>query len=107
MHGPGPPNPVLVQLQMTKTISIRGFYAQRWPEYLEEKMGLKPVDDQNIPGSTWSRMLKVIKKGTEGGLCIAPPAFQIPQSAFRDSLSKHGHLSCACNVLNVLHQILG
>ena len=56
----------LVQLKVTKTISIGGFYAQRWPEYLEEKMGLKPSNDQNIPGSTWSRMLKNYQKGTEG-----------------------------------------
>jgi hypothetical protein len=35
-------------------------------EYLEEKMGLKPSNDQNIPGSTWSRMLKNYQKGTEG-----------------------------------------
>jgi hypothetical protein len=56
----------LLQLKVTKTIPIRGFYAQRWPEYLEEKMGLKPSSDQNIPGSTWSRMLKNYQKGTEG-----------------------------------------
>jgi hypothetical protein len=55
----------LVQLKVTKTISTGGFYAQRWPEYLEEKMGLKPLNDQNIPGSTWSRMLKSYQKGTD------------------------------------------
>jgi hypothetical protein len=56
----------LVQLKVAKTISIRGFYAQRWPEYIEEKMGLKPFDDENIPGTAWSRMLKSYQKGTEG-----------------------------------------
>jgi len=55
----------LVQLKVTKTISIGGFYAQRWPEYLEEKMGLKPLNDQDIPGSTWSRMLKSYQKGPD------------------------------------------
>jgi hypothetical protein len=48
-----------------KTISIGGFYTQRWPEYLEEKMDLKPLNDQNIPGSTRPRMLKNYQKGTD------------------------------------------
>jgi hypothetical protein len=55
----------LVQLKVMKTISIGGFYAQRWPEYQEEKMGLKPLNGQNIPGSTWPRMLKSYQKGTD------------------------------------------
>ncbi|KAI1372395.1 hypothetical protein F4677DRAFT_432741 [Hypoxylon crocopeplum] len=55
----------LAQLRVRKGVEIGGFYAKHWPRYLEEKMGLKPVDKQNVPGSSWERSLIDYQIGTE------------------------------------------
>ena len=33
----------LVILRVKSTIVIKGFYTVRWPEFIERKMGLRPV----------------------------------------------------------------
>jgi hypothetical protein len=55
----------LVQLKVEKSLEIGGFYAMHWPRYLEEKMALKPVNKDIIPGSPWVGMLKKYQRGTE------------------------------------------
>jgi len=55
----------LVQLKVKKGVEIGGFYAKHWPKYLEEKMGLKPVNKQNLPGSFWEWSLRDYQRGTE------------------------------------------
>jgi hypothetical protein len=55
----------LAQLKVKKSVEIGGFYARHSPRYLEEKMGLKPVDKQNIPGSSWVWSLRDYQNGTE------------------------------------------
>lgn len=55
----------LALLKVKKSVDIEGFYATHWPRYLEEKMGLKPVDKSNVPGSSWEGLLRNYQKGTE------------------------------------------
>ena len=55
----------LAQLKVKKSVEIGGFYAKHWPRYLEEKMGLKPVDKQRVPGSSWEWSLRDYQEGTE------------------------------------------
>lgn len=54
----------LAQLKVKRSVKIGGFYAKHWPRYLEDKMGLKPVDE-NIAKSSWERSLREYQKGTE------------------------------------------
>ncbi|MCJ1470031.1 hypothetical protein MMC07_008676 [Pseudocyphellaria aurata] len=35
----------LAQLKEKESVEMGGFYAKHWPKYLEEKVGLKPVED--------------------------------------------------------------
>ncbi|CAF9936151.1 MAG: hypothetical protein HETSPECPRED_010033 [Heterodermia speciosa] len=35
----------LAQLKVKESLKISGLYAKGWPQYLEEKMGLKPIED--------------------------------------------------------------
>ena len=35
----------LAQLKVKESLKISGLYAKDWPQYLEEKMGLKPIED--------------------------------------------------------------
>jgi exonuclease 3'-5' domain-containing protein 1 len=56
----------LAQLEVKESVEIGGFYAKHWPRYLQEKMGLEPVNKQNIPGSFWERSLRDYQDGTEG-----------------------------------------
>ncbi|USP81605.1 hypothetical protein yc1106_08879 [Curvularia clavata] len=56
----------LAQLKVERSLEIGGFYAKHWPRYLEEKMGLKPVDKEISPGSPWVAELKKYQRGTEG-----------------------------------------
>jgi hypothetical protein len=53
----------LAQLKVKKSVEIGGLYAKHWPRYLEEKMGLKPVDKQKVLGS----FLGVGAEGLPGG----------------------------------------
>jgi hypothetical protein len=55
----------LAQLKIKKSVEIGGLYAKHWPKYLEEKIGLKPVDKQKVPGSSWEWSLRDYQKGTE------------------------------------------
>lgn len=55
----------LAQLKVKEKLEISGFYAKHWPRYLEEKMGLRPVERLNVPGSWWERSLKDYQDGTE------------------------------------------
>jgi hypothetical protein len=55
----------LAQLKVKKGVEIGGFYAKYWPRYLEEKMGLKPVNKQNDTGSSWEWSLRDYQYGTE------------------------------------------
>jgi len=55
----------LAQLKVKKSVEIGGFYAKHWPRYLEEKMGLKPVNKQQAPGSFWEWSLRDYQEGTE------------------------------------------
>lgn len=54
----------LVQLKVKEGVEIGGYYAKHWPRYIE-KMGLKPVNKQNVPESTWECMLGDYQDGTE------------------------------------------
>jgi hypothetical protein len=56
----------LAQLKVKKSVEISGFYAKHWPRYLEEKMGLMPVNKQNIPGNYWEWALRDYQDGTGG-----------------------------------------
>lgn len=55
----------LAQLKVERSLEIGGFYAMHWPRYLEEKMALKPVDKDIVPGSPWVGMLKKYQRGSE------------------------------------------
>ena len=55
----------LAQLKVKKEVEIGGFYSKHWPRYLEDKMGLKPVNKNNLPGSSWEWSLRDYQKGTE------------------------------------------
>lgn len=55
----------LVQLKVKEGVEIGGFYAKHWPRYLEEKMGLKPVNKQNLSRNSWERSLRDYQNGTE------------------------------------------
>lgn len=55
----------LVLLRLKRSIEIGGFYAQRWPRHLEERMGLKPVNKQTAPGNYWEGELRGYHRGTE------------------------------------------
>jgi hypothetical protein len=55
----------LVMLRVKSTIVIEGFYAVRWPEFMERKMGLRPVQ-QSLRSRTWVRMVSGFQRGTEG-----------------------------------------
>ena len=54
----------LAQLKVMKSVEIGGFYAKHWPRYLEEKMGLILVNEQNIPGSYWEWALRDYQDGS-------------------------------------------
>lgn len=45
----------LAQLKVTESLEIHGFYAKYWPRYLEEKIGLKPIE--NISKGYWEQAL--------------------------------------------------
>ena len=53
----------LAQLKVKESVEIRGFYAKYWPRYLEEKIGLKPVED--ISNRNWERALRDYQDNTE------------------------------------------
>ncbi|KAI9655960.1 MAG: hypothetical protein M1821_005021 [Bathelium mastoideum] len=55
----------LALLKVKKSVSITGWYAKFWPSYLKEKLGLEPVDKQNVPGSYRRRELKDYQRGTQ------------------------------------------
>ena len=55
----------LALLKIKRSVNIGGFYAKHWPRYLEENMGLKPVNENNVPGNPWERLLKNYQRGTE------------------------------------------
>jgi hypothetical protein len=57
---------VLVTLRVKSTIVIEGFYAVRWPEFMERKMGLRPVQESLRRSHTWVRMVRGFQRGTEG-----------------------------------------
>ena len=48
----------LALLKVKRSVDIGGFYAKRWPRYLEEKIGLKPVNKDDVPGSLWEGLLR-------------------------------------------------
>ncbi|KAF2635758.1 hypothetical protein P280DRAFT_473661 [Massarina eburnea CBS 473.64] len=55
----------LALLKVKTSLDIGGFYAKLWPRYLEENMGLVPVNKNDIPGSDWERLLRDYQRGTE------------------------------------------
>lgn len=55
----------LALLKVKRSVDIGGFYAKHWPRYLEENMGLKPVNKDNVPGSPWEALLRNYQRGTE------------------------------------------
>ncbi|KAH7113770.1 hypothetical protein B0J11DRAFT_541288 [Dendryphion nanum] len=55
----------VARLKVKKSIDIAGFYATKWPRYLEAKMGLKPVNRQLAPGNNWAEILRKYQRGTE------------------------------------------
>jgi len=55
----------LALLKVKRSVDIGGFYAKHWPRYLEENMGLKPVNKDCVPGSSWERSLRNYQRGTE------------------------------------------
>ncbi|KAI9692819.1 MAG: hypothetical protein M1822_004813 [Bathelium mastoideum] len=55
----------LALLKVKKSVNITGWYAKLWPGYLKEKLGLEPVDKQNVPGSYRRRELKDYQRGTQ------------------------------------------
>jgi len=55
----------LAQLKVERSLEIGGQYAMHWPRYLEEKMGLKPVNKDIFPGSPWVGILRKYQRGTE------------------------------------------
>ncbi|KAF1948862.1 hypothetical protein CC80DRAFT_497951 [Byssothecium circinans] len=55
----------LALLKVKRSVDIGGFYAKHWPRYLEKKMGLKPVDKDDVPGSPWVGILRKYQRGTE------------------------------------------
>lgn len=54
----------LALLKVKESIKIAGFYAQPWPGYLEGIIGIKPVNEQDVPGSDWARMLRGYQEGS-------------------------------------------
>jgi hypothetical protein len=54
----------LALLKVKGLVDIGGFYAKPWPRYLEEKMKIKPVDNDAVPGSQWERSLRNYQRGT-------------------------------------------
>ena len=54
----------LAQLKVTEPLKICGFYAKHWPRYLEEKMGLKVVED-NPKKESWEWALRDYQEYTE------------------------------------------
>lgn len=55
----------LALLKVKRSVEISGLYAVHWPTYLEEKIGLMPVNKQNLPGTPRNRSLRDYQKGTE------------------------------------------
>jgi len=55
----------LALLKVKRSVDIGGFYAKHWPRYLEENMGLRPVNKDNVPGSAWEGSLRNYQRGTE------------------------------------------
>jgi hypothetical protein len=55
----------LVLLKVKETVKIGGFYGMHWPEFLETRMGLKPVDE-SLRDGTWRGILKGFQRGSEG-----------------------------------------
>ncbi|KAL8783572.1 MAG: hypothetical protein Q9195_009344, partial [Heterodermia aff. obscurata] len=53
----------LAQLKVTESLELHGFYAKSWPTYLEEKIGLKPVE--HISSQNWERALRDYQDSTE------------------------------------------
>ena len=53
----------LAQLKVKESVEIGGFYAKYWPKYLEEKIGLKPVE--NTSKGYWERALRDYQEYTE------------------------------------------
>jgi hypothetical protein len=55
----------LALLKVKRSVDVGGFYAKHWPSYLEENMGLRPVNKDNVPGSAWEGLLRNYQRGTE------------------------------------------
>jgi hypothetical protein len=53
----------LAQLKVMRSVNIGGFYAKCWPEYLEENLGLKPVNTQSSP--IWDQLRRNYQRGAE------------------------------------------
>lgn len=53
----------LAQLKVKESVEIGGFYAKYWPRYLEEKIGLKPVE--NTSKGYWEQALRDYQDYTE------------------------------------------
>ncbi|MCJ1471156.1 hypothetical protein MMC07_009804 [Pseudocyphellaria aurata] len=53
----------LAQLKVKESVEMGGFYAKHWLKYLEEKVGLKPVED--ISTGYWERALRDYQHYTE------------------------------------------
>ncbi|KAF2129198.1 hypothetical protein P153DRAFT_366631 [Dothidotthia symphoricarpi CBS 119687] len=54
----------LARLNVSQSVKIGGFYAKHWPPYLEEKLGIRPINIQ-AGIKDWDRLLKGYQKGTE------------------------------------------
>ena len=53
----------VAKLKVRNPVVIRGFYGRNWPGYLEQNMGLRPVEDFSSNGK--KRSLRIYQKGTE------------------------------------------
>ncbi|KAF7513634.1 hypothetical protein GJ744_008928 [Endocarpon pusillum] len=51
----------LTQLKVKRSITLEGFYAKPWPEYLERKMGLRPLEGE----SSRNGLLRQYQRGTK------------------------------------------
>lgn len=55
----------VARLKVKKSLDIGGFYSKNWPRYLEESMGLRPVNTDNVRGTSWAKLLRNYQRGTE------------------------------------------
>jgi hypothetical protein len=53
----------VAKLKVRNSVVIRGFYGRNWPDYLEQNMGLRPVED--FSSNEMKRSLRIYQKGTE------------------------------------------